>query len=131
MARDMSWKQPYEQSMALCRYIDGGGCDPNKVVEHWRRAFYCIAKYLGFNKATRRILWHDLAVGNWTHLHPTGDESRYTSDKWLDELRWDVHYCSDRWSLDRLMRCHWTYRWYVWTFCNEASMSKEEKYIPF
>lgn len=25
----------------------------------------------------------------------------------------DVMYCSDRWSLDRLTRCHWTYRQYI------------------
>ena len=28
---------------------------------------------------------------------------------WLD----DMFYCSDRWSLDRLMRCHWEWRHYM------------------
>lgn len=113
MARDMSWKQPYEQSMALYRYLDGGGCDPNKVAEQWHRTFCCVAKYLGFNRETRRILWGELAQGNWEHLHRTEYESRYTSDKWLDELKWDVFYTSDRASLDRLTRCHWMYRQYM------------------
>ena len=128
MARDMSWKQPYEQSMALCGYIGvkswsldddppeeirRGYVTPKKVEEYWHRAFNCVAKYLGFNKATRKILWEDLACGNWEHLHQTEEEKSRTPDEWLDKLYWDVFYTSDRASLDRLTRCHWMYRQYM------------------
>ena len=125
MARDMGWKEPYEQSMALCKYVglrDATGLDGlerghitfSKVEEYWHRTFNCVAKRLGFNKATRRILWDDLVMGNWERLHQTDEERHMTSDEWLDKLYWDVFYCSDRWSLDRLTRCHWMYRQYEW-----------------
>ena len=110
--RDMRWLEPYEQSIALCRYIQRSHVTPEKVEEYWYRAFNCVAKYLGFNKATRRILWEDLVMGNWRRLHQTDEESRYTPEKWLDKLYWEVTYCSDRWSLDRLTRCHWLWRQY-------------------
>ena len=109
----MGWVQPYEQSMALCRYIKGGNCKPEKVEEYWHRAFMCISKHLGFDKAARRILWEDLVCGNWEHLHQTEDEMERTADEWLEELRGDVFYTSDRASLDRLTRCHWLYRQYM------------------
>ena len=114
MARDMRWKQPYEQSMALCRYIERGDCDPQKVEEHWHRTFNCVAKYLGFNRATRKVIWEGLVVGNWERLHQTEEEGRMTADEWLEKLRGQCWYCSDRWSLDRLTRCHWIYRQYKW-----------------
>ena len=134
MTRNMSWKQPYEQSMALCGYIGvkswslddeppvelrRGHVTPKKVEECWHRAFNCVAKYLGFNKATRKILWEDLACGNWEHLHQTEEEKSRTPDEWLDKLYWDVHYCSDRWALDRLTRCHWLWRQYKWAIWRE------------
>ncbi len=107
------FKQPFEQSMALDRYIEKGNCTPEKVTEYWHRTFCCVAKYLGFNAATRRILWEELVAGNWSRLHMSYDEGLNTSDDWLRDLRWDVFYCSDRWSLDRLTRCHWLYRMYM------------------
>ena len=113
MARDMSWMQPLEQSVALCRYIAQGDCDPRRVEEHWHRTFNCVAKYLGFNKSTRRILWEDLVYGNWDRLHMTEDEKRMTPDDWLDKLHWEVLCCSDRYTLDRLTRCHWIWRQYA------------------
>lgn len=129
MARDMGWVQPYKQSMALCGYIAQGNCNQHKVEEHWHRTFCCVAKYLGFNKATRRILWEDLVMGNWEKLHQTDEECRRTPDDWLDKLYWDVHYCSDRWALDRLTRCHWLWRQYeraLWRQ-NESDLSEEDE----
>ena len=116
---DNSWRQPYRQSLALSGYVKEGGRDPDKVEELWHRAFCCIAKYLGFNRPTRRILWHELAVGNWKHLHKTTKEEAKAADEWLEDFRWDVIYCSDRWSLDRLTRCHWLYRQYRWAIRKE------------
>lgn len=108
----MDYEQPYHQSMALCRYIDGGDCDPRKVRERWHRTFCCVARLLGFNRATTRILWEDLVHGNWERLHQTDEERLLSPDSWLGKLRDDVFYCSDRWCLDRLTRCHWLYRQY-------------------
>lgn len=128
MTRNMGWVQPYEQSMALCGYIGvkswslddeppeemrRGHVTPKKVEEYWHRALNCVAKYLGFNRATRRILWEDLVYGNWDRLHMTEEEEKMTPDDWLDKLYWEVFYCSDRYTLDRLTRCHWLYRKYM------------------
>jgi hypothetical protein len=99
--------------MALCRYIVQGNCNQRKVEEHWHRVFCCVAKYLGFNKATRKILWEELVAGNWKKLHTTDEECRRTPDEWLEKLESDVWYCSDRYTLDRLTRCHWLYRQYM------------------
>jgi len=107
--RERDCWESFDQSMALYNYIDGGGSDPRKVTEYWHRTFNCIAKCLGFNRVTRRILWHDLVYGNWTHLHQNAEESELGPDEWLDKLKWDVFYASDRPSLDRLTRCHWFY----------------------
>jgi hypothetical protein len=130
----MGWKQPYEQSMALCGYIGlkswsldseppedirRGHVTPDKVEEYWHRTFCCVAKYLGFNKATRRILWEDLVYGNWERLHMTDEERRLTPDDWLDKLYHEVWYCSDRWMFDRLTRCHWIWRQYKWAVWSE------------
>lgn len=111
--RDMHWKEPYDQSFVLVRYIKASNCSPQKVEKHWHRTFNCVAKYLGFNKPTRKILWNELVYGNWEHLHTTEDESKMTPEAWLEKLHYEVAYCSDRWSLDRLTRCHWLYRQYM------------------
>lgn len=120
MQKTQDWYQPYTQSVALCGYIDDGGRAPRKVSKLWRCAFSCVAKYLGFNKATRRILWEQLVQGNWDRLHQTEEEARRTPEEWLDKLYWQVSYCSDRWSLDRLSRCHWLYRQYM-EACGEVA----------
>jgi hypothetical protein len=137
----MGWVQPYEQSMALCGYIGvkswslddeppeeirRGHITPKKVEEYWHRTFNCVAEYLGFNKATRKILWEDLVMGNWEKLHQTDEECRKTPDEWLEKLEGEVWYCSDRWSLDRLTRCHWLWRQYelaLWRQ-NESDLSE-------
>lgn len=116
--RKVNLPQSYHQSMALCAYIDA--CPATviakkhkDVAEMWSRVFFNVARELGFNKATRRILWRDLVVGNWDRLHLTEDEREMAPHEWIQALRSDVWYCSDRWSLDRLARCHWLYRQYV------------------
>lgn len=111
--KDMSWVEPYEQSFALVNYIKAGTCRPQKLEEHWHRTFNCVAKFLGFNRATRKVLWNELVCGNWERLHTTEEENERTPEEWADELCLEVSYCSDRWSLDRLTRCHWLYRQYM------------------
>lgn len=122
----MSWKKPYKKSMALCAYIDCGRRRPEDVAALWHDAFLGVAKHLGFNGKARRILWDELALGNWNHLHPTKDEQRWTPEEWLGELRADVFYCSDRWSLDRLTRCHWLYRMYARSLSNASDLGGVE-----
>lgn len=119
--KNLSWKEPFNQSLTLKRYvIDEGGCDPRKVEEYWHRTFCCVAKYLGFGRKERGILWDQLVRGNWERLHTTEEEDGKAPDHWLEKLAWDCFYCSDRWSLDRLTRCHWLYRAYMSATKREA-----------
>lgn len=99
-------------SMRLFRYIDAGNCDPGGVERRWHQAFNCVLRDFGFPGRLRTLMWDELVAGNWERLHPTQEEQAKTADEWLDALKWEVHYCADRWSIDRLSRCHWIYRQY-------------------
>lgn len=115
MSHREGWREPFDQSAALVNYISNAGvhCKPESVLVMWKRTFCCVAKYLGFNRATRRILWEELVRGNWKRLHQTTEEESKTAEEWLEMFCGDVAYCSDRWSLDRLTRCHWLFRQYM------------------
>ena len=118
---EQTWEQAYHQSMSFCHTVRWCS-SPQKIDESWYRTFSCVAKSLGFNKAARRILWENLADGNWEHFHLTDEEEKRTADEWLNELCWDVRYCSDRWTLDRLTRCHWMFRQYMYAVQKEAGV---------
>lgn len=82
----------------------------DELIEDWRKVFNSVLKYFGFNRHSRNFLFYTLCEGNWKHLHMTKKEEYYTETQWLSELAYDVFYCSDRWSFDRLMRNHWAFR---------------------
>jgi hypothetical protein len=100
--------------MELCSYIKDGDCTQKGIEGRWHKTFSLVLAYLGpFPRDTRRYMWDELVSGNWERLHITDEERCLPPEYWLEELRSDVFYCSDRWSLDRLTRCHWLYRAYV------------------
>lgn len=100
------------ESCGLHRYIETESATPEGVGRRWRQVFNCVCRDFGFTRKQRKYLWENLVLGNWGHLHQTEEESEKPTSRWLEELSWDVFYCSDRWSMDRLTRCHWTYRQY-------------------
>ena len=93
----------------LCAYIKSEPTH-NGVEARWHEIFSHACKLLGFNKSAARILWSELAYGNWDHLQETDEERNKSTDELLYDFYSDVMYCSDRWTLDRLMRCHWQFR---------------------
>lgn len=97
----------YERSMALHRYLADGGGDVAEVERLWRKTFESVLIAERFTRRAIDYMWDNLAQGNWKHLHQTDEEKAMTTDEWLELFRGDVWYCSDRWSLDRLTRCHW------------------------
>lgn len=101
-------------AVKLHKYIERGDCSPTCVGALWHESFSTAATYLGFDRRSRGLLWEELVVGNWSRLHLTEDERGEPPEHWLQELSWDAYYCADRWSLDRLARCHWLYRQYKW-----------------
>ena len=102
----------FEHSMALCNYIKQGDCTPQGVESRWHQAFTCVLRDMGFTRKQRSFMWRELVAGNWERLHVEEGDERFP-ELWLDDLRNDVWYCADRWSLDRLMRNHWRFRQYM------------------
>lgn len=98
-----------DKCVSLTRYCKGN-VTVSGVEARWRAVFTQVCRSFGMNKAAIRLMWEELAYGNWEHLHQTDNERSMDADWWLTEFRSDVFYCSDRWSLDRLMRCHWKFR---------------------
>lgn len=109
----------YERSMELYRYIRTQDCSPAEVERLWRQVFEAVLMRERFTRRAIDYMWDNLAQGNWEHMHQTGAERAMTADEWLEAFRDDVFYCSDRWSLDRLTRCHWTWRQYKWKAVGE------------
>lgn len=80
---------------------------PRSVVGPWRRTFNRICADLGFDKKSARILWESIGVyDNWDHLHENDTERRQSVSEWREVLAYDLMYCSDRWTFDRLLRVH-------------------------
>ena len=116
-----TWEQVYRQSMSFFRTAQRYS-SPQIIEESWHRTFSCVAKSLGFKKAARKTLWENLADGNWEHFNLTDEEKKLTSYEWLEALCLDVRYCSDRWTLDRLTRCHWKFRQYMYAVQRETGV---------
>ena len=87
--------------------------DVSKVVDGWHEIFIHVCYHLDINKKSAEVLWNNLAYGNWEHLHQTEEEENYSEEEWFKNFYYDVLYCSDRWSLDRLERCHWQFRQWI------------------
>ena len=107
------WKNPYKASMRFHDYATSDNISPKKIERLWHDTFNTILKSFNFNRKARNYMWEELVRGNWKHLHLTDEEQSYSSYYWLDQLASEVWYCSDRWSLDRLTRCHWLFRNYM------------------
>lgn len=76
----------------------------------WRKLFiYICQKEFGFSKRNAQYMFDELGHSNWNYLPAASDEAKTENDL-LGSFLSDVFYCSDRWSLDRLLRCHWKYR---------------------
>lgn len=102
----------YERSMALNRYLVDGGRDMAEIERLWRETFEAFLIANRFTRKSIDYMWDCLALGNWKHLWQTDEEKERTTEEWLEWFRIEVWYCSDRWNLDRLIRCHWAWRQY-------------------
>lgn len=102
-----------EKAANLFMYLEGKMAyemDADAITRLWRAAFSCALRDMGLPSKARRFLWDELAAGNWKHFHQQEDELKKDAWHWARDFGGDVLYCSDRWSLDRITRCHWTYR---------------------
>lgn len=85
--------------------------DQQKVLDKYQKMFEAICIYcFKLPKRIRKDLFYELAQGNWKHLWETDEEKKMTIAELCENLKWDVYYCSDRMSWDRLCRIHWNWQ---------------------
>lgn len=102
------WLHDHSESSSICHQCCRMDMEhPNDVI--WRPLFTRVCQHLGISKRSSYVLYDNLDDCNWEHLHLTEEEKKYPSSKWRELFVYDVHYCSDRWSLSRLLRVHWAY----------------------
>ena len=83
---------------------------PDEVEDDWRKCFVASADVLGISRKSANVLYHGFGQGNWEHLHLFDEERGYSLDKWASDFAYDLFYCSDRWSVERMLRVHWLFR---------------------
>lgn len=85
--------------------------DQQEVLDKYPKMFEAICIYcFKLPKRIRKDLFYELAQGNWKHLWETDEEKKMTIAELCEQLKWDVFYCSDRMSWDRLCRIHWNWQ---------------------
>ena len=85
--------------------------DQQKVLDKYPKMFEAICIYcFKLPKRIRKDLFYELAQGNWKHFWETDEEKKMTIAELCEQLKWDVFYCSDRMSWDRLCRIHWNWQ---------------------
>lgn len=99
--------------------------DVHTIMLKYPVIFKAICKYnFHLNNKIIKSLYYNLGYGNWSHLWEIKEEKLYTIEQLCEHLKWDVFYCSDRMSWDRLLRIHW-----VWQrIKHKLLMSCEEEY---
>lgn len=105
----------FNKSMSLIRKLNRmsnrAEYYPTEIARDWEDLFYSVCSYLISGDATTAdVLYSELVAGNWKRLHVTEEESGYSINDWITMFKDEVFYCSDRWSFDRLSRCHWLFR---------------------
>lgn len=85
--------------------------DSQEIIDAYPHMFDAICCYC-FHLPNRitKSLFRDLGYGNWEHLWETDEEKQKTIDELCETLRWEVFYCSDRMTWDRLLRTHWIWQ---------------------
>ena len=100
----------------VCEYCcgwvsDHTGAEPAIVMEDYPRMMRKVLRHeFGLSKSAAKEFVDTACEGNWLKLHMTDVEEYVGSDSYSQMILNEVHYCSDRWSYDRVMRVQWLYR---------------------
>ena len=85
--------------------------DQQEILDKYPEIFNVICIYcFKLPKRIREDLFDNLVRSNWVHLWETDEEKKMTIAELCEQLKWDVFYCSDRMSWDRLCRIHWSWQ---------------------
>lgn len=114
-----NWFDRHGESTAICHECCVLNI-PSPDDKVWKPLFLRIAMHIGLQKRSASLLFEDFGVmNNWEHLHPTDREMHMTAEQCASHFLCDTHYCSDRWSLDRLLRVQWMYRHWEYILSKE------------
>lgn len=87
------------------------GADPAEVMRDYPKMMRKVLRHkFGLSKGAAKEFIKYACEGNWLKLHETDVEDAADSDMYAQRILDDVHYCSDRWSWDRVLRIQWLYR---------------------
>lgn len=109
------WLSLCRKCYDFSRLMRGDSCTNPEQIQHytkeWKKLFFLIIKDLKMGKKAGKVLWNWFGVtNNWEKLWCNDEEEKRRADEWKDFFVWEVFYCSDRWSLDRLLRVQWLFR---------------------
>jgi len=105
-----------DMAIALSVSMGGQNTTDGNVATTWRILFMLYAKRLGFRRRETALLLEFGKGGhNWSRLHPTEEESAWGHDQRLAHFASELHYVSDRMTLDRLLRTNWYYNHWLAT----------------
>ena len=115
------WFLNHSMMIAICsecieffdKYVDTNPVYTSDIKSGWKEIFFHVCYEMGINRKSADVLFEDLVFGNWKHLHHTDEEKQFTKSDWFQNFMWELHYCADIWSLDRLTRCHWLFRQWI------------------
>lgn len=80
--------------------------------DRWLKCFSYILKSfnVGFTKKAINSLFYHFAMENWDAMHLENTRYRdYSKAKLIKSFCGESSYISDRYSYDRLFRCHWLF----------------------
>lgn len=92
-------------------YEDHKFLSPKDIVQDYPSLMeYILIKKFNFSKEAASKFINDACMGNWDRLHETTIEKTISAETYADQLIGDIHYCSDRWTWDRVIRVQWLYK---------------------
>ena len=103
-----SSERAYKMSCEFVKTIGKPEIKPDDVRADFVATVDSICEYLGYGKVGR-LLVSDMFYGGWVKINPDPIELEHGPTYWRVTLKNDMLYCSDRWSLGRLLRCVWAY----------------------
>lgn len=87
--------------------------DYKRVRDDWHEVFIHVAKAFGIDDRSIIFLWCNMSFGE-VEYDKAAEDKKYPSvrDK-FQAFQQEVYFSCNRWSFDRLARCHWRYRQYM------------------
>lgn len=105
-------KNSFDVCDYCCEWVsDHRGAEPAIVMEDYPKMMRKVLRHeFGLSKNAAKEFVDTACEGNWLKLHETDVERETSSEVYAKMILGDIHYCSDRWGWDRILRIQWLYR---------------------